>query len=196
MNENAGINSLLVKGGLSTKALANAITTKQTEKEVENTAAKKGTVRQKPIILSCVFFQAWVYFYPTVEQQQSCDRCDDKGMNGDLVVVYDVNRNSSLGDIKVHQEVLSSPNIKHISSSNLTPPPQRSRRYFVHHFAPSNLPRIPKNVVFIIDQSGSMHGRKMEQVRPSSAPESFSCSHQDKASFLNKIIGGIIYLSV
>lgn len=39
MNENAGINSLLVKGGLSTKALANAITTKQTEKEVENAAA-------------------------------------------------------------------------------------------------------------------------------------------------------------
>lgn len=42
--------------------------------------------------------------------------------------------------------------------------PQRSPGYFVHHFAPSNLPRISKNVVFLIDQSGSMHGKKMEQV--------------------------------
>lgn len=41
---------------------------------------------------------------------------------------------------------------------------QESKGYFVHHFAPSDLPRIPKNVVFIIDRSGSMHGRKMEQV--------------------------------
>uniref|UniRef100_H3C3N0 Inter-alpha-trypsin inhibitor heavy chain 3b, tandem duplicate 2 n=1 Tax=Tetraodon nigroviridis TaxID=99883 RepID=H3C3N0_TETNG len=117
INENAGINSFMVKGGLSTKELANAVTTTQAEKE------------------------AWVHFYPTVDQQKSCDSCDDKGMNGDLIVVYDVNRNTSLGDI------------------------QRSPGYFVHHFAPSNLQRIPKNVVFIIDQSGSMHGRKIEQTR-------------------------------
>ena len=37
--------------------------------------------------------------------------------------------------------------------------------YFLHHFAPSNLTRISKNVVFIIDQSGSMSGRKIEQVQ-------------------------------
>uniref|UniRef100_A0A4W5RDP8 VWFA domain-containing protein n=1 Tax=Hucho hucho TaxID=62062 RepID=A0A4W5RDP8_9TELE len=37
--------------------------------------------------------------------------------------------------------------------------------YFVHHFAPSDLPRIPKNVDFVIDRSDSMHGRKMEQTR-------------------------------
>lgn len=71
----------------------------------------------------CVF-QAWVHFYPTVDHQKSCDSCDDNGMNGDLVIVYDVNRNTSLGDIKVHQEFFSSPNIKNISyalsSSNLT----------------------------------------------------------------------------
>uniref|UniRef100_A0A3Q3LCC2 Uncharacterized protein n=1 Tax=Mastacembelus armatus TaxID=205130 RepID=A0A3Q3LCC2_9TELE len=42
---------------------------------------------------------------------------------------------------------------------------KRSDGYFVHHFAPLNLPRIPKNVVFVIDRSGSMHGRKMEQTR-------------------------------
>ncbi|MED6291543.1 hypothetical protein CHARACLAT_024734, partial [Characodon lateralis] len=84
---------------------------------------------------------AWVYFYPTEDQQKTCDSCGEQGMNGDLVIVYDVNRNNGLGDIKT------------------------SDGYFVHHFAPSSLPRIPKNVVFVIDQSGSMHGRKMQQTR-------------------------------
>lgn len=30
-----------------------------------------------------------------------CDGCGEQGMNGDLVIVYDVNRDNSLGDIKV-----------------------------------------------------------------------------------------------
>ncbi|XP_037345850.2 inter-alpha-trypsin inhibitor heavy chain H4-like isoform X3 [Pungitius pungitius] len=117
INEKAGINFMEVKGGLSTKALANAITRTHVDK------------------------QAWVYFYPTEDQQKTCDSCGEQGMNGDLVVVYDVNRNPSLGDIK------------------------KSDRYFVHHFAPLNLASIPKNVVFVIDQSGSMRGRKMQQTR-------------------------------
>lgn len=55
---------------------------------------------------SCCF-QAWVYFYPTEDQQKTCNSCGDQGMNGDLVIVYDVNRDTSLGDIKVHQEFIS-----------------------------------------------------------------------------------------
>ena len=35
----------------------------------------------------------------------------------------------------------------------------------MHYFAPADLPRVPKNVVFVIDISGSMSGHKMEQVR-------------------------------
>uniref|UniRef100_A0A3Q1HZ43 Inter-alpha-trypsin inhibitor heavy chain 3 n=1 Tax=Anabas testudineus TaxID=64144 RepID=A0A3Q1HZ43_ANATE len=117
IHEKAGINFIETKGGLSTKALANAITKTQTETE------------------------AWVYFYPTEAQQRACDSCGEQGMNGDLVVVYDVNRDVASGDIKT------------------------SYGYFVHHFAPSSLPRIPKNVVFVIDRSGSMKGRKIEQTR-------------------------------
>uniref|UniRef100_A0A668RII3 VWFA domain-containing protein n=1 Tax=Oreochromis aureus TaxID=47969 RepID=A0A668RII3_OREAU len=104
---------LLVSISLSTKPLANAITKTH----------------------------AWVYFYPTVYQQKMCDSCGDQGMNGDLVIVYDVNRDNGLGHIK------------------------KSDGYFVHHFAPSDLPRIRKNVIFVIDQSGSMYGRKIEQTR-------------------------------
>ncbi|XP_026203022.1 inter-alpha-trypsin inhibitor heavy chain H4-like [Anabas testudineus] len=117
IHEEAGINFIEVKGGLSTKALANAITKTQTET------------------------QAWVYFYPTKAQQKTCDSCGKQGMNGDLLIVYDVNRDVAFGDIKTIDG------------------------YFVHHFAPSSLPRIPKNVVFVIDQSGSMLGRKIEQTR-------------------------------
>ncbi|XP_018536979.1 inter-alpha-trypsin inhibitor heavy chain H3 isoform X8 [Lates calcarifer] len=117
IHERASINFLEVKGRLSTNALANAITKTHADK------------------------QAWVYFYPTEDQQKTCDSCGEQGLNGDLVIVYDVNRDNSLGDIKT------------------------SDGYFVHHFAPSSLPRIPKNVVFVIDQSGSMHGRKIQQTR-------------------------------
>lgn len=37
--------------------------------------------------------------------------------------------------------------------------------YFVHFFAPSDLKPIPKHVVFVLDISGSMYGRKLEQVK-------------------------------
>nr|XP_046196188.1 inter-alpha-trypsin inhibitor heavy chain H4-like isoform X2 [Oncorhynchus gorbuscha] len=117
INERPGINFLEIKGGLSTKELANAITKTHASSE------------------------AWVHFYPSKEQQSQCDSCGEQGLNGDLVIVYDVHRNTSMGELK------------------------ESKGYFVHHFAPSDLPRVPKNVVFIIDRSGSMHGRKMKQTR-------------------------------
>ena len=36
--------------------------------------------------------------------------------------------------------------------------------YFVHFFAPENMDPIPKNILFVIDVSGSMWGIKMKQV--------------------------------
>ncbi|XP_056461414.1 inter-alpha-trypsin inhibitor heavy chain H3-like isoform X2 [Gadus chalcogrammus] len=82
-----------------------------------------------------------VHFHPTVEQQTLCGACGDEGLNGDLVIVYDVFRDDTLGHLK------------------------ESDGFFVHHFAPTGLARISKNVIFVIDQSGSMHGRKMRQTR-------------------------------
>uniref|UniRef100_A0A3P8XXR4 Inter-alpha-trypsin inhibitor heavy chain H3-like n=1 Tax=Esox lucius TaxID=8010 RepID=A0A3P8XXR4_ESOLU len=117
IKEYPGVNILEIKGGLSTKELANAISKTQTSTE------------------------AWVHFYPSKAQQSQCDSCGEEGLNGDLVIVYDVHRKKSIGDLK------------------------KSDGYFVHHFAPSDLPRIPKNVVFVIDQSGSMYGRKIQQTR-------------------------------
>ena len=36
---------------------------------------------------------------------------------------------------------------------------------FVHYFAPDNLPTLPKHVIFVIDISGSMSGRKLKQTK-------------------------------
>lgn len=37
--------------------------------------------------------------------------------------------------------------------------------YFVHYFAPKGLPVVPKDVIFVIDVSGSMIGTKIKQVK-------------------------------
>ncbi|XP_045349110.1 inter-alpha-trypsin inhibitor heavy chain H3 isoform X2 [Leopardus geoffroyi] len=81
-----------------------------------------------------------VSFKPSMDQQRSCPTCTDSLLNGDFIITYDVNRESPA-------------NVQIVNG------------YFVHFFAPQGLPVVPKNVVFVIDVSGSMHGRKMEQVR-------------------------------
>ncbi|XP_062842870.1 inter-alpha-trypsin inhibitor heavy chain H3-like [Trichomycterus rosablanca] len=117
INERPGLSFLEVKGGLKTEDLSSAITSTQAVSTQE----------------------AWVNFYPTREQQIKC--CGENGLNGDLIVAYDVKRQTTNGELKA------------------------SNGYFVHYFAPTDIQRIPKNVVFVIDRSGSMSGRKMEQTR-------------------------------
>ncbi|XP_068611633.1 inter-alpha-trypsin inhibitor heavy chain H2 [Brachionichthys hirsutus] len=83
--------------------------------------------------------KAHVVFKPNLQQQRTCDNCTENAVDGVLTVKYDVNRESSAGELQV------------------------SDGHFVHFFAPSNLPRLPKNIVFVIDVSGSMWGVKMKQ---------------------------------
>ncbi|XP_071388457.1 inter-alpha-trypsin inhibitor heavy chain H3-like [Centroberyx affinis] len=85
--------------------------------------------------------KAHISFSPTLDQQRKCPGCDGTLLEGDFVIKYDVNRAKSLGDIQI------------------------VNGYFVHFFAPPDLPRVPKNVVFVIDRSGSMGGAKMQQTR-------------------------------
>ncbi|XP_075142842.1 inter-alpha-trypsin inhibitor heavy chain H3-like [Leptodactylus fuscus] len=81
-----------------------------------------------------------VSFKPTIDQQRSCPNCDTTLLDGDFTVTYDVNRETP-GNIQV------------------------VNGYFVHFFAPPKLSGVPKNVVYVIDRSGSMWGRKLQQTK-------------------------------
>ncbi|ERE91862.1 inter-alpha-trypsin inhibitor heavy chain H1-like protein [Cricetulus griseus] len=81
-----------------------------------------------------------VLFRPTVSQQQSCSTCSTSLLNGDFKVTYDVNRDK-LCDLLV------------------------ANNYFAHFFAPQNLTNMSKNLVFVIDISGSMEGQKVKQTK-------------------------------
>ncbi|XP_077323639.1 inter-alpha-trypsin inhibitor heavy chain H3-like [Lithobates pipiens] len=83
--------------------------------------------------------QAHIGFKPTISQQRTCPNCVETLLDGDLMIKYDVKRENSAGKLQV------------------------INGYFVHYFAPPSLQRIPKNVVFVIDRSGSMHGNKIKQ---------------------------------
>ncbi|XP_036806479.1 inter-alpha-trypsin inhibitor heavy chain H3 [Oncorhynchus mykiss] len=85
--------------------------------------------------------KAHISFCPTMDQQRKCPGCDGTLIDGDFFIKYDVNRAETLGDIQI------------------------VNGYFVHFFAPPDLPRVPKNVVFVIDRSGSMSGNKIHQTR-------------------------------
>ncbi|KAM8995178.1 inter-alpha-trypsin inhibitor heavy chain H4 isoform 3-T3 [Ara ararauna] len=85
--------------------------------------------------------KAHVLFKPTVDQQKINPEFDETLLNGDFVVRYDVKRDAAAGDIQI------------------------VNGYFVHYFAPQEMPVFPKNVIFVIDRSGSMAGRKIEQTR-------------------------------
>jgi inter-alpha-trypsin inhibitor heavy chain H2 len=37
--------------------------------------------------------------------------------------------------------------------------------YFVHFFAPEDVPPLPKHIIFVLDTSGSMWGRKLQQLQ-------------------------------
>uniref|UniRef100_G1PD69 Inter-alpha-trypsin inhibitor heavy chain 4 n=1 Tax=Myotis lucifugus TaxID=59463 RepID=G1PD69_MYOLU len=85
--------------------------------------------------------KAHIRFKPTLSQQQKSAEQQDTVVDGDFIIRYDVNRTLSGGSIQIENG------------------------YFVHYFAPEGLSTIPKNVIFVIDTSGSMRGRKIQQTR-------------------------------
>ncbi|XP_053173190.1 inter-alpha-trypsin inhibitor heavy chain H5 [Scomber japonicus] len=81
---------------------------------------------------------ARVHYSPTLQQQNSIS---SKGLDADFLIHYDVNLRDLMGDVQVHDG------------------------YFVHYFAPRGLPVVPKDVIFVIDVSGSMIGTKIKQTK-------------------------------
>ncbi|KAI1239520.1 hypothetical protein IHE44_0012645 [Lamprotornis superbus] len=83
--------------------------------------------------------EAHVSFKPTMAQQRKCPKCSSTAVDGNFVVQYDVNRETTGGELEIFNG------------------------YFIHFFAPENLDPLPKNILFVIDVSGSMWGLKMKQ---------------------------------
>ncbi|XP_053271011.1 inter-alpha-trypsin inhibitor heavy chain H2 isoform X2 [Pleuronectes platessa] len=83
--------------------------------------------------------KAHVVFKPSLQQQRKCENCSGSAVDGVFTVKYDVTRDGNAGELQV------------------------SDGHFVHFFAPSNMSPLPKNIVFVIDVSGSMWGVKMKQ---------------------------------
>ncbi|XP_063445092.1 inter-alpha-trypsin inhibitor heavy chain H4-like [Mytilus trossulus] len=80
-----------------------------------------------------------LYFKPAVDYQK--DRDISKGISGEVVLHYDVEHNNVGGIILQENE------------------------YFVHYLAPTGFTVLHKNIIFIIDISGSMQGLKIEQTK-------------------------------
>lgn len=78
-------------------------------------------------------------FNPTAVQQRGLD--PEAGLNGRIVVKYDVMNRPAGGEI------------------------QTNDGYFAHFITSDGLPPAPKTVVFVIDVSGSMYGSKIEQTK-------------------------------
>uniref|UniRef100_F7BB51 Inter-alpha-trypsin inhibitor heavy chain 4 n=1 Tax=Monodelphis domestica TaxID=13616 RepID=F7BB51_MONDO len=82
-----------------------------------------------------------IAFKPSLAQQQKEPWKLNTVVDGKFIVRYDVDRVTTAGDIQIENG------------------------YFVHNFAPTQLPMVPKNIVFLIDKSGSMAGRKIKKTK-------------------------------
>ncbi|XP_028739298.1 LOW QUALITY PROTEIN: inter-alpha-trypsin inhibitor heavy chain H6 [Peromyscus leucopus] len=79
-----------------------------------------------------------ITFSPTLHDQSAFSR---SGIMADFTVHYDVAMEDIIGDVQIYGG------------------------YFIHYFAPRGLPPVEKNVVFVIDVSGSMFGTKLQQTK-------------------------------
>ncbi|XP_046676968.1 inter-alpha-trypsin inhibitor heavy chain H4-like isoform X2 [Homalodisca vitripennis] len=99
-----------------------------------------------------------VVWSPTPEEQRSGDI---DGLSCQFVVKYDVDRKGKEQQIILVHE-----------------------GYFVHFFAPENLPPLRKHVVFVLDYSNSMRGRKREQLEDAMFKILFDLDYKDYFSII------------
>lgn len=133
--------------------------------ETEETANNKNNQFKKKHV--CVpVAQAHVVFKPTLQQQRKCANCTDSAIDGTFTVVYDVNREGNTGELQVGGASWFQREDGMVSFGPAVTAfvLQVSDGHFVQFFAPANLSPLPKNIVFVIDVSGSMWGVKMKQV--------------------------------
>ncbi|XP_071961691.1 inter-alpha-trypsin inhibitor heavy chain H3-like isoform X2 [Antedon mediterranea] len=82
--------------------------------------------------------KAVLRYAPTIDEQR---QESENGIQGYFIIRYDVEHPKTGGEFQI------------------------VNGYFVHYFSPEGLPAVRKNVVFVIDVSGSMSGRKIQQTK-------------------------------
>lgn len=102
--------------------------------------------------------------YPWEKDDDVMPDVVDSGIGGQFIVQYDVDRDPLGGEVLV-SVVYRPPTVLFISLLHSSVVPQINDGYFVHFFSPSMLQPLKKHVVFVLDVSGSMDGRKIEQLR-------------------------------
>ncbi|MEQ2165493.1 hypothetical protein GOODEAATRI_017396 [Goodea atripinnis] len=114
-----------------------------------------------------------ITFSPNIVQQA---KISTSGILGDFVIRYDVQRDAGIGDLQLlssnhlplasghHPVLFFSNQPQFVLDVAVIFCVQVLNGHFVHYFAPKDLPVVPKNVVFVIDTSASMLGKKMRQV--------------------------------
>ncbi|KAK3926710.1 Inter-alpha-trypsin inhibitor heavy chain H4 [Frankliniella fusca] len=83
----------------------------------------------------------WSDVFQPSDDDSRGDKKQDGGLNGQFSVQYDVDRDANGGEVVVNDG------------------------YFVHFFSPTELKPLKKHAIFVLDVSGSMDGRKIEQLR-------------------------------
>ena len=98
-----------------------------------------------------------IQYKPSTDLQKEESK---SGLAGQFIVQYDVDRKNESSDIQVIDG------------------------YFVHFFTPDKLETLPKHVIFVLDLSGSMSGRKLEQTKDAMVTILDDMTEQDSFNIL------------
>lgn len=110
---------------------------------------------------------AHIHYNPSLQQQRTVS---PKGINADFVLQYDVEQTDLMGDIQVmtlsctHRVILGVVPVRGFHIWFICFLFQVHNGHFVHYFSPRGLPVVSKEIIFVIDISGSMIGTKIKQV--------------------------------
>lgn len=102
--------------------------------------------------------EIYIKYEPTIQEQKK--KINESGITGLFKVLYDVNRGSN-------------PNMLYAIDG-----------YFVHFFAPDSYKKMAKNIVFMLDISGSMSGHKLKQLKQAMVSILNSLQPDDDSFFL------------
>lgn len=112
--------------------------------------------------------EIYIKYEPTIQEQK---KINENGITGLFKVLYDVNRSSN-------------PNMVYAIDG-----------YFVHFFAPDSYKNMAKNIVFMLDISGSMSGHKLKQLKQAMVSILNSLQPNDDSFFLGFFSDDISWLN-